>query len=97
MQGLDTSEMNGDTNSLVVFDPMYVRQKKVYSVLSSRNRRCSNVGHFDDVPVELLPDMLRTIQQYSNYHVTEIHPLKAFVMSIHFHLCMRYADIGTNH
>ena len=74
MQGLDTSEMNGDTNSLVVFDPMYVRQKKVYSVLSSRNRGCSNVGHFDDVPVELLPDMLRTIQQYSNYHVAEHTP-----------------------
>ena len=29
----------------------------------------SNVDHFDDdMPVELLPDMLMSIQKYSNYH-----------------------------
>ena len=66
IQGLDTSEMNG--NSDYHFDSLYVRRKKVYSVLSTRNRLRSNVGHFDDVPVEVLPDMLSTIQQYSKYH-----------------------------
>ena len=66
IQGLDTSEMNG--NSEYNFAPNHVRQMKVYSVLSSRNRQCSNVGHFDDIPVEFLPNMLSTIQQYSEYH-----------------------------
>lgn len=67
IQGLDTSEMNGNPDAEFTFFPMYVRQKKLYSILSSRNRECSNVGHFDDVPVELLPNMLSTIQQYSEY------------------------------
>ena len=66
--------MNGQRYSENNFDPVYVRQKKVYSILSRRNRNCSNVGHFDDVPVELLPDMLRTFQQNSNYHVPENTP-----------------------
>lgn len=45
-----------------------MRQKKIYSVLSSRNRDNSNVGHFDDVTVKLLPNMMHSIQKYSNYH-----------------------------
>jgi len=65
--GLDTSEMNGDRNCNNAFHPHFVRQKKIYSILSSRNRDCSNVEHFDNVPVELLPDMLYTIKEYSNY------------------------------
>src|SRR6056300_1287377 len=65
IQGLDISDMNG--NSRYHFAPLKVRQKKIYSVLSSRNRQCSNVGHFDDVPVEFLPDMIRTFEQSSEY------------------------------
>jgi len=54
---------------VVWYDPIYVRQKKVYSVLSARNRSLSNVDHFDeDMPVELLPHILTSIEQYSNYH-----------------------------
>ena len=45
-----------------------VRQKKIYRVLSVRNKNCSNVQHFDDIPFELIPDMLKSIQQYSEYH-----------------------------
>ena len=47
-----------------------VRRKKIYSILSSRNRteNCSNTGHFSDIPFELLPRMLRSIQSYSNYY-----------------------------
>ena len=52
------------------FDPTYVRQRKIYSILSARNRSSSNVEHFDDdMPVELLPDMLASIQKYAGYHV----------------------------
>ena len=70
-KGLDTVEMNGDDpyeSTDGFFDPNYVRQKKIYHLLCSRNRNCSNVDYFEDVPVELLPDMLISIQQYSNYH-----------------------------
>ena len=58
-------------------DPKKVRQKKIYSILSSRNRSCSNADHFEDVPVEFLPDMLSSIQQYSNYHVSADAPRQA--------------------
>lgn len=67
-------EMNGDQESETPFDSMHVRQKKIYSILSSRNNECSNVKHFDNVPVELLPDMLVSFQQYSDYHVPEDTP-----------------------
>ena len=93
IHGLDTSEMNG--NSDYHFDPVSARHKKVYSILSRRNRNCSNVGHFDDVPVELLPDMLRTIQQYSNYHVAEHTPSQDIrdvnPLSLVYEIC-RYWD-----
>ena len=62
--------MNGYPN----LDPTYVRRKKIYSILSSRNRKYSNVEHFEDVPVELLPDMLVSIQKYANYHVPDRAP-----------------------
>ena len=70
IQGLDTSEMNGTGLGSAWFDAKNVRRKKVYSLLSSRNRECSNVGYFDDIPVEFSPDMLSTIQQYSEYHTS---------------------------
>ena len=67
IEGLDVSEMNGDRKGENAFDPTYVRQKKIYSVLSSRNRDCSNVEHFGNIPVELLPNILYSIKEYSNY------------------------------
>jgi len=77
--GLDRFEINGKPygeNPLP--NPVYVRQKKIYSILSSRNRDCSNVDHFDeDMSVELLPDMLTSIQRCSNYHEAEDGPPKS--------------------
>lgn len=66
-------EMNGSTSyHMRRFVPTKVRQKKIYSILSKRNRTMSNVDHFDDdKPVELLPDMLHSIQKYADYHVLE--------------------------
>ena len=57
-------------------EPKQVRQKKIYYMISERNRKCSNVQHFDRVPVEYLPDMLGSIQQYSEYHVGDAAPDK---------------------
>ena len=76
--GVDISEMNGDRNHTIAFAWKRVRQKKIYSVLSTRNRDCSNVKHFDDVSVELLPDILHSIQAYSKYHVPPTEEDKEF-------------------
>ena len=48
---INISEMNGDRKAKTVFHPPCNRQKKIYSVLSSRNRDCSNVKHFEVTPV----------------------------------------------
>ena len=66
----------GQDESDDFFEPTAVRKKKIHFVLSSRNRDCSNVQHLDDVPVEFLPDMLRSIQQYSDYHTGDNVPPK---------------------
>jgi len=76
--GLDRFEINGKAYGEDLPDPKNVRQKKIYTMLSSRNKECSNVDHFDnDLPVELLPDMLTSIQRYSNYHEAEDGPPKS--------------------
>ena len=66
-----------DPNSEPQFNPnpIYVRQRKIYSILSAWNRSMSNVDHFgDDMPVELLPDMLTSVQKYFNYYDQEDIP-----------------------
>ena len=81
LEGLELTEMNGKAeveHSLKAsFFTGFVRQKKIYSILSSRNRSWSNTDHFEDVPVEFLPDMLSSIQRYSNYHVSADAPRQA--------------------
>ena len=64
------NEINGEDDNEGPFDRKALRQKKIYSILSARNRKCSNsnVLYFSDVPVEFLPDMLISIQQYSGYY-----------------------------
>jgi len=47
-----------------------VRSQKIFNVLSSRNKNCSNVQHLGDVPLEIMPEMLNSIQKYSEYHFT---------------------------
>ena len=76
------SNFNGNLNESPIetewrhFEPKANRQKKIYHVLSSRNKECTNAQHFGDAPVEFLPDMLSSIQQYSNYHAGENTPPK---------------------
>ena len=88
-------EMNDSGDSEYYFDTKYVRQKKVYSILSSRNRNCCNAEYLEDVPFELLPDMLISIQQYSKYHVRENTPIRnsgdVKPLSIVYEIC-RYWD-----
>ena len=70
------SRFNGDSMRGDLFESKAARQKKIYSILSARNRECSNVQYLDDVPVEFLPDMLSSIQLYSEYHLRDKAPPK---------------------
>ena len=95
IEGLDISEMNGDRKCENAFNPKYVEQKKIYSVLSSRHRDSSNLGNFDDVPVEILPNMIHSIQNYSNYREgdSDISQVREHVnpLSLVYEVC-RYWD-----
>ena len=67
--------MNGShPGAYFIFDEDCVRQKKIYNILSARNRSCSNVEHFKDVPFELFPDMVVSIKRCSYYHIPENTP-----------------------
>jgi len=71
-EGIGVQNINGDPNSTDWIHPLNVRQKKIYLVLSSRNRTMSNVENFDeDLSSELLPDMLSSIQTYSDYYFAD--------------------------
>jgi len=54
--------------------PRATRAKKLYSILSTRNKTNSNVQYFDKLPIELLPDMLESIKKYSEYHFGDKTP-----------------------
>jgi len=41
------------------------RCRKIYSLLSSRNETMSNVQHFDDIDVKILPNILEAVQKYA--------------------------------
>jgi hypothetical protein len=54
------------------------RGRKIYSILSSRNKTMSNVQHFDDIDVKLLPNMLGSVQRYSkNMFLRHEHEVEA--------------------
>eukprot|EP00986_Skeletonema_menzelii_P011781 scaffold6179_cov120-Skeletonema_menzelii.AAC.1 len=42
------------------------RGRKLYGLLSSRNKTMSNVQHFSDIDVKVLPNILQAVQNYSN-------------------------------
>ena len=96
IERVDTSEMNGNRSCETIFGSKFVRQKKIYSVLSLRNRDFSNVKHFEDVPVETLPYMLQSIQEYSNYRDggADISQVRGHVnpLSIVYEICRNWED-----
>ena len=95
IEGLDIIEMNGDRHHTKAFNSKCVRKKKIYSVLSSRNRELSNVEHFEDVQVKSLPNMLHSIQKYSNYHEGEdISQVRCHVqpLSIVYEICRNWEE-----
>ena len=70
VRGYDNVRENGITvDGKHHIDPKWVKHKKIYSILSSRNRNSINVEHLEDVPVELLPNILSSVEYMSDYHV----------------------------
>jgi Ran GTPase-activating protein (RanGAP) involved in mRNA processing and transport len=49
------------------------RQRKIYNVLARRNKEMCNVQHFDEIDINLLPEILLAVQRYSNAPVPEMH------------------------
>ncbi|KAK1742142.1 leucine-rich repeat protein [Skeletonema marinoi] len=45
------------------------RGRKIYSILSKRNETMSNVQHFGDIDVKILPNILEAVQKYA----TKVH------------------------
>eukprot|EP00578_Thalassiosira_sp_NH16_P022219 CAMPEP_0181082820 /NCGR_PEP_ID=MMETSP1071-20121207/3825_1 /TAXON_ID=35127 /ORGANISM="Thalassiosira sp., Strain NH16" /LENGTH=489 /DNA_ID=CAMNT_0023164431 /DNA_START=39 /DNA_END=1508 /DNA_ORIENTATION=+ len=81
---LDADEYdNPDTQ----YAPKACRQKKIYSLLSMRNRDCSNAHYLDEVPVEIMPEMLIAIQEYARHCDVDVD-VKA--LSIVFEIMRRW-------
>ena len=57
-----------------LFDTKLIRAKKIYTVLSTGNITCSNFQQLEDAPIEVLPTLLTSIQQYSTYHIGNTAP-----------------------
>eukprot|EP00985_Skeletonema_marinoi_P025984 scaffold19645_cov73-Skeletonema_marinoi.AAC.1 len=52
------------------------RGRKIYSILSYRNVTMSNVQHFSDIDMKLLPNVLDAVQKYAtNVDDSEVKPL----------------------
>jgi hypothetical protein len=45
------------------------RGRKIYRLLSSRNKSISNVQHFGDIDVKILPEIVRAVQKYAKFQV----------------------------
>ncbi|KAL7449404.1 hypothetical protein ACHAWC_001465, partial [Mediolabrus comicus] len=54
-------------------DPTGNRHQKIYNVLSRRNKEISNTQHFGDIDVNLLPEILLAVQNYSDVLQPSIH------------------------
>ena len=51
------------------------RGRKIYKLLSSRNNSVSNVEHFDDIDVTLLPQIVEAVQKYANMSMDYVNDL----------------------
>lgn len=46
-------------------DPTGNRQRKIYNILARRHMDMCNVQHFDDIDINLLPEILAAVQRYA--------------------------------
>jgi hypothetical protein len=74
------------------------RARKIYNLLSEKNKSIStsNVQHFDEVDINILPDMLKAVQRYA----IEIHAYgRVKALSIVYEVDKvfpLYSDVGNN-
>ncbi len=45
------------------------RGRKIYKLLSSRNKSVSNAQHFGDIDVKFLPDIVQAVQKYASFQM----------------------------
>ena len=66
------------------------RARKIYAILSSRNKTMSNVQHFSDIEVKLLPNMLAAVQKYSNDMQSNRHNPKVNPLSVVYEVMRKW-------
>ena len=72
------------------------RARKIYSLLASRNETMSNVQHFGDIDVKLLPKILAAVQKYSNMKVAwdTSYCVKVEALSIVYEVMRRWDKVS---
>ena len=68
------------------------KARKIYALLSSRNKTMSNVQHFSDIDLKILPNMLAAAQKYSN-DMQKHHP-KVNSLSIVYEIMCRWDKVS---
>ena len=66
------------------------RARKLYALLSSRNKTMSNVQHFSAIDLKLLPNILQAMQKYSNDMPSYRHDLKVDPLSIVYEIMRKW-------
>ncbi|KAK1739025.1 hypothetical protein QTG54_010341 [Skeletonema marinoi] len=75
---IETDNFSGNNDE----DREINRAEKIYGLLSSRNKTMSNVQDFGDIDVKLLPNILESVQKYSNYGDEDIVKASSIVYEI---------------
>ncbi len=71
----------------------YTRAQKIFELLSVRNRSMSNVKHFDDIDVKLLPGVLGAVLWYASYARIVTNPLRVPPLSIVYEVMRKWDKV----
>ena len=70
------------------------RAKKIYTILSTRNKSISNAQHFGDIDIKLLPNMMEAVQKYSDMLSDFEKPKHAKALSIVYEIMQRWDKVS---
>ena len=61
----------GGLHGLYTYDPIWNRRKKIYTILSRRNRSRKNAAHFDSdgIGIKQIPQVLSLLKPFSEHHL----------------------------
>ena len=69
------------------------RARKIYALLSSRNKTMSNVQHFSDIDLKLLPNILQAVQKYSKDMRCDPNMDEVHLLSIVYEVMRRWDKV----